>query len=116
VPDLLDVLPFLVASSVVELVPVPFDPDVVVPVEEPLPLALDPDVVPVVEPLPLVVPDWPDDVLLLLLSEQPQAPRPIVPVKIAAVSKYRSFRILPPLVLTPTVALRSGWCNADATC
>jgi hypothetical protein len=81
--------------SSVELVPlpvVPLDPDVVVPVAEPLPL-------PVAEPLPLVVPVCPPDVvLLLLLSEHPQAPSPIVPDKMAAVSRYRSFLILPPLL------------------
>jgi hypothetical protein len=94
-PDLLDVPLFFVLSSV-ELVPeppVPLDPGAVVPVAEPLPL-----VVPVAEPLPLVVPVCPPDgVLLLLLSEQPQAPSPMVPDKMAAVSRYRSFLILPPL-------------------
>jgi hypothetical protein len=73
--------------SSVELVPVPVVP-------------LEPDVVvPVAEPLPLVVPVCPPDgVLLLLLSEQPQAPSPIVPDKMAAVSRYRSFLILPPFL------------------
>ena len=88
-PDLVDVPLFLVLSSV-EVVPVPavpLDPDVVVPV------------VPVAEPLPLVVlPVCPPDVVLLLLvSEQPQVPSPMAPDKMAAVSRYRSFLILPPL-------------------
>lgn len=85
-PDLVDVPLFFVLSSV-ELVPVPavpLDPDVVVPVDDPLPLVV----------LPVCPPDV---VLLLLVSEQPQAPSPIVPDKIAAVSKYRFFPILPPL-------------------
>jgi hypothetical protein len=88
VPDLLDVPLFFVLSSV-ELVPVPV-------------VLLDPEVVvPVAEPLPLVVPVCPPDgvLLLLLLSEQPQAPRPMVPDKMAAVSRYRSFLILPPFCI-----------------
>jgi hypothetical protein len=117
-PDLLEVPLFFVLSSV-ELEPAPelLDPDVVVPLAEPLPL-----VVPVAEPLPLVVPVWlPDDVLLLLLSEQPHAPRPMAPDKMAAVSRYRSFLILPPLsaltyrALTPNRCAPALLCNGGAS-
>ena len=72
-PDFV-VVPLLVLPFV-ELVPVPvpLDPVVLCPVDE--------------LPSELPVPVCPPDVLLLLLSEQPQSPRPIVPNRIAAVSR-----------------------------